>query len=338
MKNMSVAIVGGDSLLGREVREVFNQQAPEVEAKLVGSAADSAILTEQDGKPVVITTLDTETLACSQVILVAETTETAGQRFPSVREDLPPAPVIDLTYGLEQEPGAELRAPLVEPPGWQGSSEGTYVIAHPAAIVLATFFEQLHQTHPVRRSVAHVLGPASERGKKGVEELHHQTIQLLSLKSLPQEVFDAQLAFNLLPRYGTEAGEKLSTIEARIRRHLAVLLNRAGVAPAPSLRLTQAPVFHGYSMSVWAELEETAEPVELMKALAGDRIEVRSPEEEPATNAGVTGQSGITVGSVETDPNNPRAAWFWLVADNHRILAENAVCLARLLIPGKGAA
>jgi aspartate-semialdehyde dehydrogenase len=37
------------------------------------------------------------------------------------------------------------------------------------------------------------------------------------------------------------------------------------------------------------------------------------------------------VGAIALDRNNPEACWFWLVADNLRLTAENAVALARQL-------
>ena len=43
----------------------------------------------------------------------------------------------------------------------------------------------------------------------------------------------------------------------------------------------------------------------------------------------VAGESGITVDAVTQDRNEPRACWFWIVADNLRIAAENAVEVAR---------
>jgi len=41
------------------------------------------------------------------------------------------------------------------------------------------------------------------------------------------------------------------------------------------------------------------------------------------------GQSGIAVGAIAEDRNNPDACWFWVVADNLRLAAENAVAVAR---------
>ena len=56
---------------------------------------------------------------------------------------------------------------------------------------------------------------------------------------------------------------------------------------------------------------------------------LRVKDEEAPTNVGATGQSGISVGVVATDRNNPRACWFWVVADNLRLMADNAVEVMR---------
>ena len=37
---------------------------------------------------------------------------------------------------------------------------------------------------------------------------------------------------------------------------------------------------------------------------------------------GVTGQSGVIVGDIRVDRNNPRAVWLWIVIDNLRLRAD----------------
>ena len=202
------------------------------------------------------------------------------------------------------------------------------MIAHPAAIVLALFLKQLQKASQVRRIVAQVFEPVSERGQKGLDELQQQTVGLLSFQKLRKDVFDTQVSFNLLPQYGEEADKSLEDIEAVIERHLATLLSRGTQIPMPSLRLSHAPVFHGYTMSLWVEFETRPAREEIASGLATANIEVRSGSEEPPSNVGAAGQSGITVGAIAPDRNDPRACWFWVVADNLRIAAENAVEVA----------
>src|SRR6185436_21102606 len=97
-----------------------------------------------------------------------------------------------------------------------------------------------------------------------------------------------------------DAPEQLQNIEARIERHTASLLGGHGV-PMPSLRLTQAPVFHGYSLSFWIEFEDAPDVNSLEETLTGDWIDVRTGDVEAPDNAGVAGQSGITVGMITPD-------------------------------------
>src|SRR5438093_686256 len=99
--------------------------------------------------------------------------------------------------------------------------------------------------------------------------------------------------------------------------------------PMPSLRLTQVPVFHGYSLSFWIEFEDSPDVVSLEEALSGDWVDVRAGDLEPPDNAGIAGQSGIAVGAIAHDRNNGNAIWLWLAADNLRLTAETAALIVR---------
>jgi aspartate-semialdehyde dehydrogenase len=193
----------------------------------------------------------------------------------------------------------------------------------------------LHEHAAIQRSVIQVFAPASEYGSPGVDELQQQTISLLSFKSLPRAIFDAQLSFSLLAKYGEEAPVALEETELRIERHLATLLALPGDGEGvtmPSLRVIQAPVFHGYSFSAWVEFDGNPGVEVLESGLVSGSIEVRGRDFDPPTNVGQAGQSGIAVGAIAEDRNQPEACWFWLVADNLRLTAENAVAVARQLL------
>jgi len=166
--------------------------------------------------------------------------------------------LIDLTGALEEQPEARLRAPFAEAPETRANAprpnaphSTIQVIAHPAAIALAAILARIGQRYAIRRSIAQVFEPASERGQRGLDELQQQTVGVLSFQKLKTDVFDTQLAFNMLAQYGEEAIEPLELVEQRIERHLASLLAAyPGFpvrTPMPSLRLVQAPVFHGHS-------------------------------------------------------------------------------------------
>jgi aspartate-semialdehyde dehydrogenase len=329
----AIAIVGGESLIGRELRDLIKEQRLPVRVNLVGVDETAVTLTEQDGEPAIITPLDEDNLLGSRLAFLAGSANFSRKALEIAAKAAAGLVLIDLTHLAEDEPSARLRAPMVEPPGYKPPAGRLHVIAHPAAIALALLLVRLAGRFKIRRSSAHIFEPASERGKKGIEELRRQTVNLLSFQSLPKEVFDAQLAFNMLARYGSEAPEALESVELRIERHLASLLSGHSAVPLPSIRLVQAPVFHGYSISVCVEFEKRSDARLLAAALASPEVDVRGEDMEPPNNAGIAGQGGIAVGSISADRNNPNACWFWVVADNLRLMAENALAVARPLLP-----
>ena len=71
MRNRPViTIVGGESLIGRELREVIREQRLPVEVQLAGVDEGALTLTEREGEPAVITPLDEENLlgSCSTIL------------------------------------------------------------------------------------------------------------------------------------------------------------------------------------------------------------------------------------------------------------------------------
>ena len=155
-----------------------------------------------------------------------------------------------------------------------------------------------------------------------MDELHQQAVNLLSFQPLPKDVFDAQLAFNMLARYGQKSQPTLDSVEARILRHYQKI---AGAdAPQPSLLLLQAPVFHGHAMAVFVEIGGPVDLQALSQALTGDHLSIPGAEEDSPSNVSSAGQADIQL-SLKIDPAQPNGVWLWAAADNLRIAALTAV-------------
>ena len=334
MATKKTVIVGAETLLGRELRDAAAATPFAREMRLVdagpetGSVETTRRLTEESGEAFLLGALDADALAGARVVFLAGS-DFSSRKVVKIAGAQNPRPVlIDLTHALEDEAGARLHAPSVG--GIQEANrDGVNVIAHPAAVALALFLTRLRKAGELTRVVVEIFEPASERGQSGITELQQQTVSLLSFKPLTKSIYDAQLSFNMLARFGEDAPQSLQSIEERIERHLASLLSHEAGAPMPSLRLIQAPVFHGYSISIWTEFRQNPGVQAIAEALASAQIEVRVADEEPPTNVGVAGQSGLAVGAIEIDRNNPQACWFWGAADNLRVAAEEAVMVAR---------
>ena len=335
----SIALVGSESLLGREIRDLVATSNVNLDLRLIAADEEEpGRLTRVGDEPIAVSALSVESLVDARAVILAASPAASRKALEIVTDSDPEASIVDVTFVAEDSPNARLRAPSVEAQAELDEADAgdshIHVIAHPAAIALALFLRRLHANTPVRRSVIQIFAPASEHGSAGVEELQNQTISLLSFKPLPQAIFDTQLSFSLLAQYGQEAPVALEEFELRVERHLASLLAIAGEgegAPMPSLRLIQAPVFHGYSFSAWLEFEDELDLASIESSLVTGNIEVRGGDFDPPNNVSQAGQGGIAVGAIAPDRNASEACWFWLVADNFRVAAENAVAVVRQL-------
>src|SRR5438876_407665 len=151
-KTGTVALVGSESLIGREIRDVFETSHFPARLSLIASGADeTGVLTEQEGEPTVVVPLDALALGAADAVFLAgsaDSTRTALELGIAT-------PLIDLTYAGEESPRARLRAPMVEPAGHSVPPDTVHVIASPASIVLTLVLNRLHPLHPIARVVAH---------------------------------------------------------------------------------------------------------------------------------------------------------------------------------------
>ncbi|MGH9693314.1 MAG: Asd/ArgC dimerization domain-containing protein, partial [Bryobacteraceae bacterium] len=311
--------MGSDTLLGHEIREVLESSASGT--VIDGFAANGeASFGEKEGEAVYREPLSAGALKSCEAIVCAGSEAGALKAYELAKASRGAVKLIDCSGYLDQKPEARICAPLIE--GGKPGKGWLLVPAQPAAASISAVLLQLAGAAAIERAVIDIFEPASERGSKGIAELQQQTANLLSFRPLEKHIFDAQLSFNLLPAYGEEAPVQLAAVEQRIEMHLATVLARGAqsgrAVPMPSIRLIQAPVFHGYSFSAWVQFGANVALEDIAQSLVSQSIDVRSPEQEIPTNAESAGHSGITVGNVRVDRNNPRAVWLWMVTDNLR--------------------
>ena len=323
-----VALLGAETLLGKELQEVLGKHSRHVLITNYSSSGEGNF-GEQEGEAVYLEALNAETVGRHSAILLAGSPEGSLKAYELAKAWDGRILVIDCQGHLEQQPEAHIVAPLVAPLVDEPFRPKSWlqVIAHPAATALALVLFRMGLYAGASRVVANIFEPASAHGKRGIEELQKQTTSLLSFKTLDRSIYDAQLCFNLLPQLGSEAPQKLIDVEQRIEDHVASLLNgriSAGEMPLPSVRLVQAPVFHGYSISVWIEFNSSVFGDEIGRAIASAQVEVRGEGDEPPNCVGAASQSGVIVGDIRADRIHRRSAWLWIVCDNLRVTADAA--------------
>jgi aspartate-semialdehyde dehydrogenase len=319
------AIVGAASLKGKELAELLNERNfPAADIRLLDDDESLGQLEAMGDEISFIQRVRAEQFEHVDFTFFASDQESTRRSWKDARDA--GSAIIDLSAMLEDQPGATVRSLWIErergqiaPPELQ---PGPCVTAHPVAVALALLLLRAKKAGPIRRAVATVFEPASEHGQRGMDELHQQTVNLLSFQPLPKDVFDAQVAFNLVARYGQKSQPTLDSVESRIQRHYGLI---AGAdVPPPSLMVLQAPVFHGHALALFLEMASAVDVTELSRALSGDHVTVSGPDDDAPSNVSSAGQSEIQLW-VKADPVQPNGLWLWAAADNLRISAVTAV-------------
>lgn len=266
-----VAIVGAATLKGKEIIEVLNDRNfPSLDTKLLDDDEALGKLETLKDEVTFVQSVRNEQFENVDFTFFASTPEST-RNFDKIASKNGSA-IIDLSYALENEAGATVRAPWVERQLGQTFAPelqpGPAVVAHPAAIALALIILRVPKAGPVKSVIATLFEPASEHGQKGMDELHEQTVNLLAFQQLPTSVFDVQVAFNMVSRYGPQSVPTLISIQERILRHYRQIAGKQAIVP--SLIVLQAPVFHGHTYAIHVEMQDIADLAVISEALAGN--------------------------------------------------------------------
>lgn len=325
-----VAIVGAASLKGKEVAEVLRERNfPAVDVRLLDDDESLGRLEAVGDEMNFIQSIRSDQFERVDFAFFASDPRSTRNYWKLAR-DLGDT-IVDLSYALEDETGASVRSPWIERQTGQPIAPelqpAPVVAAHPAATVLALLALRCEKVAKIHSMSATVFEPASENGQKGMDELHEQTVNLLSFQEQPKNVFDIQVAFNLVARYGQRSELALEAVSQRIRKHYSRI---ARSAVEPALQVLQAPVFHGHGFSIYLEMQKPVAIADLSQALAGEHVIVSGGPEDTPTNVSAAGQGDILV-SLNLDASHKNGVWLWATIDNLRVAALTAVECAETL-------
>ncbi|HUO26146.1 MAG TPA: Asd/ArgC dimerization domain-containing protein [Candidatus Aquilonibacter sp.] len=326
------AIVGAATLKGKEVAEMLGERKfPAADVRLLDDDESIGQLEASGDEVNFIQSVRTEQFERVDFTFFAGDRECTRKTWKTARHA--GSTIVDLSGALEDAEGASVRSLWVErergvvvQPELQ---PGPCVTAHPVAVILALLLLRARKIGGVQRAVTTIFEPASERGQKGMDELHQQTVNLLSFQPLPKDVYDTQVAFNLVARYGANSQPSVESLEAQVLRHFRKIAGEG--LTQPSLMVLQAPVFHGHALALYVEMDRPVDAAELQNALAGEHVSIPGAEDEAPSNVSSAGQGNILL-AVRPDASQRNGAWLWAAADNLRIAAITAVECAESMI------
>jgi aspartate-semialdehyde dehydrogenase len=318
----NVAIVGSSSPPGKELREIIENSAfPVGNLSLLETEEYAGLLQEFAGEiqitqilsPEVFADTDIAFFACSPEII--EAYALSGSAFPEL--------TIDLTQTGRK--GTLFLKGVSEPSLLKGP--GYYVNPHPAAIALGRVLARMQSEFRLESVSITAMCPASERGSAGVNELQEQTVELLNFQSIESRVFHGQLAFNLLAEIETSR-----QFEQLVSRQLGELLGQS--LPPIGIAAIQAPIFHSHACSVFLKLASpvTADQIGACLSDARGGLIVHGEDGLSPSPVTVVGSDAVHIVRIIVDPAHPGHCFLWIVSDNLRIAASNALQIAESLM------
>lgn len=330
LETRRIVIAGASSLLGVELKSLLEESRfAASDFRLVDEETVGGTLTEAGGEPAVIQPVEEDSFLKAWTIFL-----TGSPAFTKANLALAQnsgARIIDLSGELAGRQGVTtwLQKPadgsLASP---ASSDEDLFAIPSASAEIIARLALALRSLAPSALS-AIAFQPVSAAGKAGIEELEAQTTRLLSFQPVGKEVFDAQVAYTMLDRFGGSSPHSLSRSLEILRREVKACIPLQAVPPA--VQLLHAPVFYGTTVAACSFLPAHSE-VSAVIGLCKDAGFTLTAGETPPSNVSSAGEISLQFAPPSPDPSAPGAFWFWAAADNIRLPAANAIKLAENLL------
>jgi aspartate-semialdehyde dehydrogenase len=329
-KSHRLVIAGASSLLGTELRTLLgDSRFAGEDFSLVDEPVAVGTLTEAGGEPAVIQPVEEGSFARADCVFFAGSNEFTRTNLPAALQT--GAKIIDLSGALAEREGTVAWFPKLD---WLRGREfdtQAKVFAVPSAIATAASGLALALSRVgLRRIMLIGFEPVSEAGRAGIEELESQTGQLLSFQGVGQPVFDTQVAFNMLDRFGPGSSHKLKSIRDRVRAETRASVD--GKSAMPTIHVVHAPVFYGSVFSATGVFDSGRDSESLAQVCADAGFSLPAEAGDGPSNVSVAGEKTIHLAVPEQDASNPETWWFWGAADNIRLPAANAVKLAEMLL------
>jgi aspartate-semialdehyde dehydrogenase len=322
-----IVIAGASSLLGAEVKSLLEESRfAASDFRLLDEELAAGMLTEAGGEPAVIRPVEEDSFDRARFVFVTGSIEFTRANLALAQRS--GALIIDLSGHSVSLPDSgpwfrgieKLLGDLAQKPRL-----ATIPSAAAEALIRLTI---CLQGLGLRQLNATVLQPVSAWGRPGIEELETQSSQLLSIQTPGKQLFDAQVAFNTMDRFGPASRFDLRAALANLRSEVHACLRGTPVVPA--IQLVHVPAFYGVTFSVSAELDTSVDAARIQSACKEAGLSVMQAPDSP-NNLSVAEESAVQLAQPEPDPAKPGAWWFWGAADNIRLPAWNAVKLAEKL-------
>lgn len=332
MKQYKVAILGATGAVGREMTKILAERDfPVSELHLLASPRSVGQKIEWKGQELVVELAEDKAFEGMDIVLGAAENDIAKKFAPAIVRS--GAVFVDNSSAFRMDPNVPLIVPEINP-GDAKNHKG--IISNPncTTIVSLVAINALNQDSPIESIIASSYQAASGAGAGGPIELMNEVEALREGRSYEPQVFQYQIAYNVIPQIGGEAFDGYTSEEMKMQNEGRKIMH------LPELKVSctcvRVPVVRSHSVSIVVRTKEkisVERARELIAAAPGCRLVDDLKSKQYPMPLDTSDQDIVFVGRIRDDLTSSNGLNIWCCGDQVRKgAATNAVQIAELLI------
>jgi aspartate-semialdehyde dehydrogenase len=336
-RGYTVAIVGATGAVGSELVRILEERAfPVGEMRLLASERSAGELVAFAGGETCVARLDADAFHGVDIAFFCAGGAVSAAYAPLAVEA--GAVVIDKSSHFRQDERVPLVVPEVNAADIHERERGIIASPNCTTIPIVVALHPIAEAAGLGRIVAASYQAVSGAGKRGVETLSRETVNLLNLRAPAtggaEAVFPRRIAFNCIPQVDAFLEDGSTKEEAKVIAETRRVLHYDALPIA--VTCVRIPTFYGHAVALTVETErrlDAAEARQLLREAPGVLLCEDGSELAYPTPADVGGTDAVYVGRVRSDPSHPCGLQLWVAADNVRKgAALNAVQIAEIVV------
>ena len=330
---MNVAILGATGAVGREMMKILAERSfPVEELRLLASPRSAGQKLLWQGRELTVQPAEGSAFEGMDIVLGAAENDIAKRFAPAIVKA--GAVFVDNSSAFRMDPNVPLVIPEINP---EDARRHKGIIANPncTTIVSLVAINALNQDSPIQSIVASSYQAVSGAGAGGPRELMEEVELLREGKPVHPQVFQYQIAYNVIPQIGGEAYEGYTSEEMKMQNEGRKIMH------LPDLRVSctcvRVPVVRSHSVSLVVRTREkisVRRARELIAAAPGCRLVDDLSSRRYPMPLDTSDQDTVFVGRIREDLTCDNGLNIWCCGDQVRKgAATNAVQIAQLLLP-----
>lgn len=330
---MNVAILGATGAVGREMMKILAERSfPVEELRLLASPRSAGQKLLWQGRELTVQPAEDSAFEGMDVVLGAAENDIAKRFAPAIVKT--GAVFVDNSSAFRMDPNVPLVIPEINP---EDVRRHKGIIANPncTTIVSLVAINALNQDSPIQSIIASSYQAVSGAGAGGPRELMEEVELLREGKPVHPQVFQYQIAYNVIPQIGGEAYEGYTSEEMKMQNEGRKIMHLPNLQV--SCTCVRVPVVRSHSVSLVVRTREkisVQRARDLIAAAPGCRLVDDLSNRQYPMPLDTSDQDTVFVGRIREDLTCDNGLNIWCCGDQVRKgAATNAVQIAQLLLP-----